>query len=238
MPAQAATTDPRPTVPRKKFDLSLLPPAPNFAFEQDLWRRGVQRIGGIDEAGRGALAGPVCAAAVVLPADISTINRLDGVNDSKQLTASERTKLRKAILLTALAYGIGFASADEIDRFGIVPATRLAVRRALLQIDPLPDHLLVDHLHLPEIPIPQTSLVKGDARSLSIAAASILAKTARDDRMKELSAHFPDYAWKDNKGYGTAVHLQAIRAIGPCALHRRSFAPIRSGGIQLSENEP
>jgi len=215
-------------VARKKFDRSLLPPSPDFAFEQELWTHGTLRIAGVDEAGRGALAGPVCAAAVVLPADLHLTRVLKGVNDSKQLSAAQREHWRRVIPEIALGSGIGFASADEIDTFGIVPATRLAIRRALLQIDPLPDHLLVDHLKLPEIPIPQTSLVKGDARSLSIAAASILAKTARDAVMLTLADQHPGYAWQENKGYGTEAHLTAIREMGPCRAHRLTFAPIRN----------
>lgn len=225
-------------MPRKKFDLSLLPPSPDFAFEQDLWARGTQRVAGIDEAGRGALAGPVCAAAVILPANPHLTHHLDGLNDSKQLTAAQRSHWRKIISDIALASGTGFAGPDEIDRYGIVPATRLAIRRALLEIDPLPDHLLVDHLKLPGIPIPQTSLVKGDARSLSIAAASVLAKTARDLVMMDLDSRYPGYAWHENKGYGTKTHLAAIRELGPCHAHRRSFAPIRndlSGQMELPD---
>ena len=214
-------------MPRKKFDISLLPPSPNLAFEQPLWARGIRRIGGVDEAGRGALAGPVCAAVVILPNDDSIQKKLDGVNDSKLMTSSDREHWQQIIPKIALAHGIGFSEAHEIDAFGIVPATRLAIRRALLQIELLPDHLLVDHLSLPQVPIPQTSLVKGDARSLSIAAASVLAKTARDDKMKLLAEDFPEYAWAENKGYGTAVHLEALESVGPCSLHRHSFAPIR-----------
>ena len=237
MRAKACTTDTAKPVPRIKFDLTQLPPAPDFAFEQKLWDRGVRHVGGIDEAGRGALAGPVCAAVVVLPPGPNALDRLAGVNDSKQLTAGQRSAFREAICSTALAYGVGFSSAEEIDRFGIIPATRLAVRRALLEMDLLPDHLLVDFLALPEIPIPQTSLVKGDARSLSIASASILAKTARDDRMSHLADQFPAYEWTDNKGYGTAAHIEALQAKGPCPLHRRSFAPIRTGGLQVPDTE-
>ncbi len=215
-------------MPRNKFDLSQLPPLPDLAFERNLWARGIRHAAGVDEAGRGALAGPVFAAAVILPDSRSILKQLDGVNDSKQLTHPERDRLRNIIMSCAVSYGIGFADSQEIDTIGIVPATRLAVRRALLELDPLPDHLLVDHLDLPQVPIPQTSLVKGDARSLSIAAASILAKTARDDRMQQLDLQYPGYWFSNNKGYGTPEHLQAIRQIGPCTEHRRSFAPIRS----------
>ena len=181
----------------------------------------------IDEAGRGALAGPVCAAAVVLPADPRVRERLAGAKDSKQMTPGRRETMAGLIRNTALAFGVGYAQACEVDALGIVPATRLAIRRALLAIDPLPDHLLVDHLALPGIPIPQTALVKGDCRSLSIAAASILAKTARDGEMVRLAARHPGYGWGSNKGYGTAAHLDAIRNLGPCAEHRRSFGPLK-----------
>ena len=214
-------------MPRQKFDPALLPPSPDLAFEGPLWARGVQWIAGIDEAGRGALAGPVCAAAVVLPASPAVAERLAGVRDSKQLSAARRTVLAALIRTEAAAWGVGYAQAIEVDTLGIVPATRLAVRRALLEIDPLPDHLLVDHLELPAVPIPQTALVKGDRRSLSIAAASILAKTARDAEMDRLAARFPGFGWRRNKGYGTAAHLAAIRKFGPTEVHRQTFAPIK-----------
>lgn len=215
-------------MPHRKFDRSLIPPAPDYSFESLLWRRGLPRIAGIDEAGRGALAGPVAAAAVILPDGIEQQNLLDGVNDSKLLKATEREDLRARIEACAVAFGVGFASSAEIDRFGIIAATRLAMRRALLEIDPLPDHLLIDHVALPQVPIPQTSLVKGDQRCMSIAAASILAKTSRDAAMKDLARQFPGYQWTRNKGYGTAVHLDAIHRLGPSPVHRLSFAPLRS----------
>jgi ribonuclease HII len=213
-------------VPRTKFDLNLLPAAPDLAFEAGLWATGCTRVAGIDEAGRGALAGPVYAAAVVLPARSGIGEALRGVDDSKQLSARERELCAIRIAGCCAASGIGWASAAEIDDFGIVPAARLAVRRALQALDCVPDHLLVDFLELPEIPTPQTSLVKGDARCLSIAAASILAKTARDAEMARLAEAHPGYGWRENKGYGTAAHLRALERLGPSPLHRRTFAPI------------
>ena len=212
---------------RTKFDRSLLPAAPDLAFETRCWARGLARVAGIDEAGRGALAGPVYAAAVVLPNDPGIAAALSGVDDSKKLTAAVREAWAGTIAGCCDAHGIGSASAAEIDALGIAAATRLAIRRALLALDPLPDHLLVDFLALPDVPIPQTSLVKGDARCLSIAAASILAKTARDAEMRRLAAECPGYGWKRNKGYGTAGHLAALEQLGPSPLHRRTFAPIR-----------
>lgn len=214
-------------MPRPRFDLSTLPPTPDLAFESALWERGARRVAGIDEAGRGALAGPVCAAVVILPDDPQIQARLSGVDDSKQMTAAARAHWAGIIRQAARACGVGFAEAAEIDARGIVPATRLAIRRALLAIDPLPDHLLVDHLALPEIPIPQTSLVKGDARCLSIAAASILAKTSRDARMDQLAGEHPGYGWEHNRGYGTAGHCAALERLGPSLQHRRTFAPVR-----------
>ena len=215
-------------MPRVKFDRSLLPPAPDLAFETACWDHGLSRVAGIDEAGRGALAGPVYAAAVVLPNDAGIEAALRGVDDSKQLTAAARHEFAGRITACCTAFAVGCAAAAEIDAFGIVRATRLAVHRALLALVPLPDHLLVDFLALPEVPIPQTSLVKGDARCLSIAAASILAKTARDSEMERIAADHPGYGWRRNKGYGTAEHLAAIERLGPSPVHRHSFAPIKN----------
>jgi ribonuclease HII len=209
-----------------KFDRSLLPPAPDLALETRLWTAGFSRVAGIDEAGRGALAGPVTAAAVILPDDAGIAARLRGVDDSKKLAAAQREACAGEIAGCCAAYAVGHASAAEIDAIGIVPATRLAVRRAILGLDPFPDHLLVDFLALPEIPIPQTSLVKGDLRSLSIAAASILAKTARDAEMKRLAEIHPGYGWGRNKGYGTAAHMAALNKLGPSPMHRYTFAPV------------
>jgi ribonuclease HII len=207
---------------------SSAPASPNLSFENELWQRGCQYVAGIDEAGRGALAGPVFAAAVILPsARADLIAVLDGVNDSKKLTASQREQWANRIPPIAQSYAVASASAEEIDRIGILPATRLAAQRAVQALSTAPDHLLLDYLLLPAVHLPQTPLVKGDARSLSIAAASILAKTARDAYLRALDEEHPGYGFAAHKGYGTARHLAALEKLGPTSLHRRSFAPLR-----------
>lgn len=214
-------------MPRKKFDLSLLPDAPNLEFEQPLWRAGIFQVGGVDEAGRGALAGPVAAGVVVLPVQDDLPETLAGVRDSKLMTARARQEWAEIIPQVALACGVGFAGPNEIDDLGIVSATHLAVRRALGRLPIDPQHLLLDGRLRPEAGIPETSLIKGDRRSLSIAAAAILAKVARDEKMVELAEDFPQYDFAHNKGYGTAAHREAIEVHGPCPVHRFSFAPMR-----------
>lgn len=209
-----------------RFDTSLLPPDPDLSFETLLWECGVRSVAGVDEAGRGPLAGPVTAAVVILPPDIHLTGRLKGVRDSKQMTREERERWETVLKNTAQAYAVGFASAAEIDQFGIVPATRLAVQRALDSLPVEPEHMLLDFLHLPECSIPQTSLIKGDARSLSIASASILAKTARDAHLCELDERYPGYGFACHKGYATPAHLRALKELGPCPIHRRSFHPV------------
>jgi len=211
----------------RRIDPGLIPPSPNLHFESALWKVGLLAIAGIDEAGRGCLAGPVTTAAVILPDHEEVAFSLTGIRDSKQLNAEDRGNARKRIERISLAWAVGWADNGEIDQFGIVPATRLAIRRALDKLSLAPDHLLVDYLVLPDIPIPQTRLVKGDARSLSIAAASILAKTHRDTWMIKSANNYPGYGFDKNKGYGTAAHQDAIHSQGPCPLHRMSFAPLR-----------
>jgi ribonuclease HII len=209
-----------------------LPQSPTLEFERPLWKDGFTRIAGIDEAGRGAWAGPVAAAVVILPCleriegspDPSLSQSLYGVRDSKQMTPRARESWAPRIKEVALAWGIGFASADEIDAMGIVPATRLAAMRAIESLSSSPDYLLTDYLVFPEIIFPQAALIKGDRRSLSIAAASVLAKTARDALMCELDIKYPDYGFARHKGYGTRLHQDAIRRMGVCAFHRKSFA--------------
>jgi len=203
------------------------PLVPDFSLEKKRWQRGERFIGGVDEAGRGALAGPVFAAVVVFPDQPGLEEQLKGVNDSKQLSPKSRDLWEPRICKLASMWAVGKAGPGEIDRLGIAEATRLAIRRAILELKTLPDHLLVDYIRLPNTPIPQTSLPKGDCRSLSIAAASILAKTARDRHMKDLAGRFPGYDWQKNKGYGTAAHLKAIRELGPCVEHRFTFAPMK-----------
>ena len=206
-----------------RFDPALIPPAPDLNYEQPLWTAGVGRVGGIDEAGRGPLAGPVAAAVVILPAHPSLPEQLDGVRDSKQMTPHQRQNASARIQEAALAYAVGFAEAAEIDALGILPATRLAAWRALQALVIIPEHLLLDCLFLPEVDIPQTSLIKGDRRSLSIAAASVLAKTARDARLEAMEEEYPGYGFARHKGYGTAAHREALQRLGPCLEHRRSF---------------
>lgn len=207
----------------QKFDRSLLPPCPDLSFERVLWGQGLRWIAGVDEAGRGALAGPVAAGAVILPIDPDLATSLGGVRDSKQMTPRAREHWAEHIRRMALAWAVGFASNLEIDDLGIVPATRLAIERSLAQLAPRPEHLLVDYLSLPTVNLPQTSLVKGDARSLSIAAASILAKTARDDWMRRLEEQYPGYGFAAHKGYGTLAHRRRLAQLGPCPVHRLHF---------------
>jgi len=203
-------------------------PAPDLRFETELWQRGFQFIAGIDEAGRGALAGPVYAAAVILPsAGADLIPTLLGVNDSKKLNSSQREQWAARLPQIALACAIASASAEEIDRMGILPATHLAAQRAVQTLSYAPDHLLLDYIRLPAVNLPQTSLVKGDARSLSIAAASILAKTARDAHLRTLDWDYPGYGFAAHKGYGTPGHLAALEKLGPSPIHRRSFSPLK-----------
>jgi len=197
-------------------------PKPDLHFEQALWEAGIQRVAGIDEAGRGALAGPVAAAAVILPPDLPA-RALEGVRDSKQMTPSQREYWAEQVRAYALAWAVGYATPQEIDRMGILPALYQAVRRALACLQPSPEFLLMDYLRLPECELPQTALVKGDQRALSIAAASVLAKTHRDALMRRWDARYPGYGFARHKGYGTSAHRQAIAALGPSPLHRRTF---------------
>jgi ribonuclease HII len=205
-----------------KFDRNLIPTSPDLSYEKPLWESGVKRVAGLDEAGRGALAGPVVAAAVIFLPGIER-DQLNGVRDSKQMLPEQRQKWRMIILDLCLSSGIGSASAEEIDALGIVPATRLAMLRALGALSSLAQHLLLDYIELPDCVIPQTALVKGDQRVLSIAAASILAKTARDAWMEEISQIYPGYGFYQHKGYGTQAHRDAILRLGISPIHRKSF---------------
>ncbi len=198
---------------------------PNTKFESDLWDSGLQFIAGLDEAGRGALAGPVAVGAVILPNDKPLLARtLSRARDSKQLTPPQREALAPVIKETALAWSVGFAAADEIDAQGIVRATRLAAIRALHQFSITPQYLLTDfRLELPQLDISQTSIVKGDAHCLSIACASLLAKTERDALMRELNDRFPGYGLGKHKGYGTQAHRSALKRKELTSVHRKSF---------------
>ncbi|HBH80683.1 MAG TPA: ribonuclease HII [Nitrospira sp.] len=196
---------------------------PTDEFERAARLRGYRRIAGIDEVGRGPLAGPVVAAAVILPVR----NRLVGVNDSKQLSERERERFYVAICEQAVGMGIGWADVAEIDQLNILEATRLAMRRALEQLVPPPDYVLIDAVSLPGVSIPIRPIIKGDALSISIAAASIVAKVTRDRLMVSYHDTFPEYGFLSHKGYGTAEHLERLAYHGPCSIHRRSFAPVK-----------
>ncbi len=210
-------------MPRQKFDISSLPKFPDLFIEERLWDDGWAHIAGIDEAGRGALAGPVYAAAVILPAQPERTRILAGVRDSKQMTRLQREHFEPLIKEIAISWGVGFATAAEIDEIGILPATRLAAKRAVDALSPIPDYLITDYLKLPEIDIPQEHFVKGDMRSLTISAASVLAKTARDAHLRQLADQFPGYDLSRHKGYGTKAHRQAIQKLGKSPIHRQSF---------------
>lgn len=199
--------------------------SPTLKLESDLWNSGFQFIAGLDEAGRGALAGPVAVGAVILPNDKTLLSQTLGrARDSKQLSPFQRSSLAPLIKETALAWSVGFADAEEIDSQGIVRATRLAAIRALHQFSITPQYLLTDfRLELPQINIPQTSIVKGDAQCLSIACASILAKTERDALMRELDERHPGYGLAKHKGYGTQAHRSAMKRKGLSSIHRRTF---------------
>ncbi len=191
-------------------------------FEQRLWGRGVTRVAGVDEVGRGCLAGPVVAAAVVLPTDFV----LPGLDDSKKLSQKKREALYDAIREQAVSIGIGQIEADEIDRLNILQASLKAMREALAALDPAPQHVLIDGHIRPGSHFEETAIVDGDARSQSIAAASVIAKVHRDRLLVGYEETYPEYGFAAHKGYGSAEHLSALRARGPCPLHRRSFGPV------------
>ncbi|MSQ33811.1 MAG: ribonuclease HII [Dehalococcoidia bacterium] len=202
------------------------PKRPTLRQERALWAQGYSAIAGVDEVGRGPLAGPVVAAAVILP------SRLRGpwvrlIRDSKLLTPRQRCQVAAALRESAVAIGIGAASLEEIERLNILGATLEAMRRALAALSPTPDFILIDALHLPGVAQPQRGLIHGDRLCRSIAAASIIAKVHRDGLMEELDGCYPGYGFARHKGYATAEHLAALRRLGPCAAHRLSFAPVR-----------
>lgn len=202
---------------------------PTLSMEQALWARSFARVAGIDEAGRGAWAGPVVAAAVILPPGQSDIvDLLAHVRDSKQLTPRAREACYDVIAAHALAYAVGSATCGEIDRRGILPATRLAMRRAVEGLALPPDYLLIDAVRLGDLPIPQDSRPKADRTILSVAAASIVAKVSRDRWMASLDEQNGGYGFAQHKGYGTRAHQQALLCLGPTCHHRASFAPLRT----------
>jgi ribonuclease HII len=203
---------------------------PSLEIELALHAQGHHLVAGLDEAGRGALAGPVVAAAVMLPLDHPELEQvLYGVRDSKQLSAQERERLFDVVHQTALAVGVGVSAPCVIDRAGIVPATRQAMVKALTRLSPRPECLIIDYLQLTAVSLPQACLPKADERSFSVAAASIIAKVTRDRLMCLLDQSYPGYGFASHKGYGTAMHQAALAELGPCRIHRMSFAPLGGG---------
>jgi len=200
-------------------------------YEQQLWERGIRLVAGVDEAGRGPLAGPVVASAVILDSTFAAREEhglLAGLTDSKKLTVTKREAFHKLLQsLREVQVGIGVAEHDEIDRLNIMRATHLAMGRAVQNIGLSPQHVLVDGLAVSGFPCPSTPIVKGDGKSLSIAAASVIAKVERDARMTELDALYPQYGFAKHKGYGSQFHVRALLEYGPCPEHRRSFRPVR-----------
>ncbi len=190
-----------------------------FKYESPLWASGIQYIAGIDEVGRGPIAGPVVAAAVILPANFM----LWGVNDSKKLSENKRLALEQAIKENAVAWAIGAVGARDIEKYNILEATKIAMARAVHKLAMNPEHLLIDALKLPALTIPQTAIIKGDAQSASIAAASILAKCHRDRMMKIYDLKYPGYGFAQNSGYPSPAHKRAVFANGACVIHRSTF---------------
>ena len=194
-----------------------------LAYEKELYGKGIQLIAGVDEVGRGPLAGPVVAAAVILPKGC----KISGLNDSKKIPKSKHKEIYEAVLEHAIAIGIGVKDNHVIDQVNIYEATKLAMIEAIGQLNPQPRHLLIDAMKL-DLPISQTSIIKGDANSLSIAAASIVAKVTRDQMMETYDQEYPGYDFAQNAGYGTAKHLAGLQKLGITPIHRRSFEPIKS----------
>ena len=194
-----------------------------LAYEKELYAQGIDLIAGVDEVGRGPLAGPVVAAAVILPKACKIL----GLNDSKKIPKSKHKEIYEAVLQNAIAIGIGIKDNQVIDQVNIYEATKLAMMEAIGQLEPQPQHLLIDAMKL-DLPIPQTSIIKGDANSLSIAAASIVAKVTRDQMMEEFDCEYPGYDFTQNAGYGTANHLAGLDKLGVTPIHRRSFEPVKS----------
>ena len=194
-----------------------------LAYEKECYARGMELIAGVDEVGRGPLAGPVVAAAVILPKAC----KIPGLNDSKKIPKSKHKEIYEAVLQNAIAIGIGAKDNQVIDQVNIYEATKLAMMEAIGQLEPQPQHLLIDAMRL-DLPISQTSIIKGDANSLSIAAASIVAKVTRDQMMEEFDKEYPGYDFAQNAGYGTANHLAGLDQLGVTPIHRRSFEPVKS----------
>lgn len=190
-----------------------------FHYEKKLWQQSITHLAGVDEAGRGPLAGPVVAAAVIFQPGVE----IDGVDDSKQLSHERRLVLYEQIIPQCVSYGVGIVSVQDIDRINIYQAAMYAMKRALADLSPQPEHVLVDGRAIPAFDLPQTAIIKGDAKSFTIGAASIIAKVVRDIIMVDYHRQFPHYDFAQHKGYPTVGHYEALRRYGPCAIHRRSF---------------
>lgn len=201
-----------------------------YNFERDLWSIGYQNIVGLDEAGRGPLAGPVVAAAVILPGGLW----LPGLNDSKKLSPSQRAELARLIKANAIAYSVTEVGVEYIDKFNIREASLEAMRLAIKALLVVPDYVLVDGMYVPGLKIPQTTIIRGDSLSASIAAASILAKVTRDELMISFEEKYPGYGFSQHKGYATAKHLEALNRLGPSPIHRWSFAPVQKASQEKS----
>lgn len=197
------------------------PAVDKLYHEKILWQQGLSRIAGVDEAGRGPLAGPVVAAAVIFhPGEF-----IDGVDDSKKMTPQMRADLYPELIERCLSYGVGIVEVAQIDELNILQASMLAMRKAIAALTPPAEHVLIDGRPLQDFPGPQTAIVKGDALSFTIGAASIIAKVVRDEIMRHYHRQFPQYGFDQHKGYGTLAHLEALKKLGPCEIHRRSFKP-------------
>ncbi|HLV99602.1 MAG TPA: ribonuclease HII [Ktedonobacterales bacterium] len=220
-PKATAPGDPALTVPAVRI-------TPTLEEEERLVLQGHTLIAGLDEAGRGCLAGPVVAAAAILPLADDCLRLFAGVRDSKQLSVAQRERLYAVVIERAVGVGVGVVSVASIDRYNILRATRLAMQQALSALPVRPSYLLLDALKLPAVSLPQLALIKGDARCLSIAAASIIAKVTRDRLMQTLDEQYPGYGFAQHKGYGTAEHKLALARLGPSPAHRRTFAPVRA----------
>jgi len=198
----------------------------SFTEEKVLYSQGYKYVAGIDEVGRGPLAGPVVAVAIVLPKRVKRSDWSEKVKDSKLLTASRREYLFEYIKESSISFGIGLISSQTIDLKGIAVATRLAMKQAVEQLSPPADYLLIDYVNLPEVKLPQKGVVEGDSICFSIACASIIAKVTRDRMMVEFDKEYPGYGLANHKGYGTKEHLKCLQKLGPCPIHRRSFQPV------------
>lgn len=216
----APTSEPIAAVPAGRGD-------PTLGEEERLQLQGHTLIAGLDEAGRGCLAGPVVAAAAILPLAEDCLRLFAGVRDSKQLSAAQRERLYAVVMERAVGVGVGVVSVEWIDRYNILRATRLAMQQALAALPVRPTYLLLDALKLPAVRLPQLAIIKGDTRCLSIAAASIIAKVARDRLMQAVDEQYPGYGFARHKGYGTLEHKRALAQLGPSPVHRRTFAPVR-----------